>query len=133
MIYRMNTFTYQGGCHCGKIRYEFSLPNAIENTEILSCNCNICEKLGYLHLLIPKNRFSLIGNDKDLTNYQFNKKIAKHLFCKNCGIKSFYQPRSHPKNWSINARCLDDFAKINISATNFDGKNWEQNIKFITK
>lgn len=92
----------------------------------------MCEKTAYLHLIIPKTDVKLLGDFDKLNNYQFNKKIAKHYFCKVCGIKSFYQPRSHPDCWSINARCLDDFLKYKIKVKNFDGKNWEQNIHKIT-
>ncbi|KGJ88737.1 hypothetical protein [Thalassotalea sp. ND16A] len=54
-------------------------------------------------------------------------KIAKHYFCKNCGIKSFYLPRSNPDGFSINARCLgtSDWQERQIDA--FDGQHWEAN------
>jgi len=128
----MNSFLYTGGCHCQAIRFEIKLENSIEQTEITSCNCSMCEKTAYLHLIIAKTKMKLLSNNGNLSNYQFNKKIAKHYFCKTCGIKSFYQPRSHPDKWSINARCLDDFSTFKINTASFDGKNWEQNIHKIT-
>ncbi len=128
----MNSFLYTGGCHCQLIRFEVKLNQCLEQTTITSCNCSMCEKTAYLHLIIPKADVKLLGNFNKLNNYQFNKKIAKHYFCKICGIKSFYQPRSHPDSWSINARCLDDFSKYKIKVKNFNGKNWEQNIHKIT-
>jgi len=128
----MNTYQYQGGCHCQDIRYEINLQQSIENTDITSCNCSLCEKTGYLHLIIAKNQFSLNSDWNLLSNYQFNKKIAKHYFCKKCAIKSFYQPRSHPDCWSVNVRCIDGFAQFKLNVNNFDGKNWEQNIHTIT-
>jgi len=128
----MNNYEYQGGCHCQDTRYTISLDSTIESSSITACNCSMCEKTGYLHLIIPKNQFQLNTEWGQLTNYQFNKKIAQHYFCKTCGIKSFYQPRSHPDCWSINVRCLDGFANINLKIDNFDGKNWENNIEQIT-
>jgi hypothetical protein len=124
----MNTHSYQGGCHCQDARFEIDLQQSLEKTEITACNCSICEKTGFLHLIIPKSQFSLKTSWDNLSNYQFNKKIANHYFCKQCGIKSFYQPRSHPDYWSVNVRCLDDFSKTTFTIKNFDGKNWEQNI-----
>jgi hypothetical protein len=128
----MNTYEYSGGCHCQHIRFNLNLEKLIESTTIIACNCSMCEKTGFLHLIIPKVQFQLLSDWNKLRNYQFNKKIAKHYFCKNCGIKSFYQPRSHPDCWSINVRCLDDYSKLNIQTDEFNGKNWEKNIGQIT-
>lgn len=128
----MNKYSYQGGCHCHQVRYKFTLEQSVESTEVLSCNCSMCEKTGFLHLIIAKTDFKLNTDLDNLNNYQFNKKIAKHYFCNTCGIKSFYQPRSHPDSWSINVRCIDDFANLKLSVKNFDGKNWESNINNIT-
>ena len=128
----MKTNQYQGGCHCGNVRFKIKLHNSIESEEIALCNCSMCEKLAYLHLFVPKNDFELTTERENLTCYQFNKKIAKHYFCSSCGIKSFYQPRSHPDSWSVNARCLDNFSQIVFKVKKFDGKNWENNIHNIT-
>lgn len=128
MIHLMQSYEYQGGCHCGDVRYKITLSHPLEKSEILLCNCSMCEKFAYLHLIVAKEHFSLITDPKHLHNYQFNKKIAKHYFCKNCGVKSFYQPRSHPNAWSINVRCIDDFSQYQLNIKDFDGKNWEQNI-----
>jgi hypothetical protein len=128
----MNSYLYTGGCHCHSVRFEVKLEKPLELTPITLCNCSMCEKTAYLHLIIPKTDVELLCDIDKLSNYQFNKKIAKHYFCKECGIKSFYQPRSHPDCWSINARCLDDFSKHTIKVKEFDGKNWEQNIHKIT-
>ncbi len=128
----MNTIQYQGSCHCGKVRFSFKLKNPIETEEITICNCSMCEKLAYLHLFVPKEDFELITEKDNLTCYQFNKKIAEHYFCSTCGIKSFYQPRSHPDAWSVNVRCLDNFSQLNFKVKSFDGKNWESNIHSIT-
>jgi len=128
----MKTFQYQGGCHCGDVRFNLKIQEAIDQQDITACNCSMCEKLAYLHLIIPKNKFELTSSKDNLSLYQFNKKIAKHYFCKKCGVKSFYQPRSHPDCWSVNVRCLDNFSQYQLKLQNFDGKNWEQNIQSIT-
>lgn len=128
----MNTFQYKGGCHCGNVRFNINLHNPIETEEITLCNCSICEKLSYLHLFVNKEDFELTTQIENLTCYQFNQNIAEHYFCSSCGIKSFYQPRSHPDSWSVNVRCLDDFSQLDFNVKNFDGKNWENNIHTIT-
>jgi hypothetical protein len=131
MIYSMNVFNYQGGCHCQAIRFTLELNKAIESHAITACNCSICEKTGYIHLIVAKEQMILQADWNQLSKYQFNSMIAEHYFCKTCGIKSFYQPRSHPDCWSVNLRCLDNFSQLKIDYPLFDGKNWEQNIDAI--
>lgn len=113
---------HRGGCHCGKVRFELEAPADIE---VLECNCSICEKVGYLHLLVPKKDFTLLSGADFLTSYQFNTGTAQHLFCRVCGVKSFYVPRSHPDDYSVNSRCLDDGTVQMMTITPFDGANWE--------
>jgi hypothetical protein len=117
--------THKGGCHCGAVRYEVDAP---ENIEVTECNCSICSKTGYLHLIVPKSRFRLLSGEENLTLYTFDTHEAKHLFCKTCGIKSFYIPRSHPDGFSVNARCLDEGTVRSMQVEQFDGKHWEDNI-----
>ncbi len=113
---------YGGGCHCGAVRFTVEL----EDTPVAhACNCSICEKLGYLHLIAPLTRFSLEQGEADLTTYTFNTGVAKHHFCRHCGIKSFYVPRSNPDGVSINMRCLDTQPPDAVIEP-LDGKNWEQ-------
>ncbi|MCB2089288.1 MAG: GFA family protein [Sphingomonadaceae bacterium] len=92
---------------------------------MLDCNCSICSKSGYLHLTIPHEDFTLESGSDSLTSYRFGTGAAEHLFCKICGIKSFYQPRSHPDCWSVNLRCLDPGHGIDGEIPAFDGRNWE--------
>lgn len=120
-----NFIKHTGGCHCGAVRYEVDAPADIEVDE---CNCSICSRSGYLHLIVPKSRFRLLQGKDNLTTYTFDTHEAKHLFCKTCGIKSFYIPRSHPDGFSVNARCLDEGTVKSMKVTLFDGKNWEANI-----
>jgi centromere protein V len=114
---------HSGGCHCGRVRFEVVAPARIEVTD---CNCSMCSKTGYLHLIVPKSQFQLLSGADVLTTYEFNTGIAKHLFCSVCGIKSFYVPRSHPDGFSVNARCLDEGTVQGMTVKQIDGKNWEQ-------
>jgi len=121
----MKMLTHSGGCHCGAIRFEVDAPAELSVTE---CNCSICTRSGNLHLFVDKAHFRLLQGEDNLTRYSFDSHEAKHLFCRTCGIKSFYIPRSHPDGYSVNARCLDEGTISAINITPFDGRNWEQNI-----
>ena len=114
---------HSGSCHCGRVRFNVQAPEEIQATE---CNCSICSRTGYLHLIVPKSRFVLLQGAEHLSSYIFNTGVAKHLFCKVCGIKSFYIPRSNPDGYSVNVRCLDDATIRKITIVAFDGKHWEE-------
>jgi hypothetical protein len=114
--------THRGGCHCGRVRFEVRAPAALI---VLDCNCSICRLSGYLHLIVPAERFKLLSGADSLTTYSFNTGTAKHLFCCVCGVKSFYVPRSHPDGYSVNARCLDGGTVESLSVNPIDGSNWE--------
>ncbi|HUE12369.1 MAG TPA: GFA family protein [Steroidobacteraceae bacterium] len=114
--------THAGGCHCGRVRFEVRAPAKLE---VSDCNCSICSKLGFLHLIVPADRFTLISGREALTTYTFNTGVAKHYFCASCGVKSFYIPRSHPDGISVNARCIDSGTIESISVTPFNGREWE--------
>ena len=111
-----------GGCHCGAVRFEAEVPQAVE---VLDCNCSMCAKTGYLHLIVPAADFRLVSGADSLTDYRFNSGTARHLFCAACGIKSFYVPRSHPDGYSISLRAIDDATALDITVTPYDGRNWE--------
>ncbi len=113
---------HRGGCHCGAVRFEVEAP---ADPVVQECNCSICTKCGFLHLIVPASRFRLLSGSNALTTYTSGSGIAQHLFCKVCGIKSFYRPRSNPDGWSVNARCLDEAESLDIRIEPFDGKNWE--------
>jgi hypothetical protein len=117
------TITISGGCHCGKVRFEAEVPEAVE---VLDCNCSICAMTGFRHLIVPHSEFRLVEGVESLTSYRFGTGAAEHLFCSNCGIKSFYQPRSHPRAWSVNLNALDNPAVLSVSVRQFDGRNWEK-------
>ena len=111
-----------GGCHCGAVRFEAALEDHIEAQ---SCNCSICAKTGFVHVIVPESRFRLLQGADSLETYSFNTGVARHHFCRTCGVKSFYRPRSNPDGWSVNARCLDDAETLDIHIEAFDGRNWE--------
>ena len=114
---------WQGGCHCGVVKFHFQAP---ERLDILDCNCSICSMTGFRHVIVPHADFTLRSGGQDLVEYTFNTHTARHLFCGHCGVKSFYQPRSHPDAWSVNLNCIEDAAVGEVTA--FDGKNWEASI-----
>jgi hypothetical protein len=115
--------THTGGCHCGRVRFEVQAPARFE---VKDCNCSMCAKAGYLHLMVPKSQFKLLSGADVLTRYEFNTKTAQHLFCSVCGIKAFYVPRSHPDGYSVNARCLDAGTVEEMKIVPLDGRNWEK-------
>ena len=114
---------HTGGCHCGRVRFEVLAPARLDVSE---CNCSICSKTGFLHLIVPKERFRLLSGSDALATYTFNTGTARHLFCSTCGIKSFYVPRSHPDGYSVNARCLDEGTVQRLNVRQIDGRNWEK-------
>jgi len=115
-----DTVRISGGCHCKAVRFEADVPASVE---ALDCNCSICSATGFLHLVVPHADFRLLSGEEALTGYRFGTGAANHLFCSICGIKSFYQPRSHPDAWSVNANCLD--LRPELAVEQFDGRNWE--------
>ena len=117
--------THTGGCHCGRVRFEVDVP---AEPVVQECNCSICARTGFLHLIVPHSRFRLLSGEDALTTYTFNTGVAKHHFCRYCGIKSWYVPRSHPDGVSVNARCLDSGTVEGLVVETFDGRNWERNI-----
>ena len=108
------------------LTFEVIAPRVLNVTD---CNCSICSKSGYLHLIVPKSQFKLLCGEDVLTTYQFNTRTARLLFCSVCGIKAFYVPRSHPDGYSVNARCLDEGTIEQVKVVPSDGKNWKKRIQ----
>ena len=119
--------TYEGGCHCGKVRFRV----VTDQRDALDCNCSICKKKGLLHLIVTSDAFTLLAGEDALTTYTFNTGVAKHMFCRFCGVQAFYRPRSHPDGWDVNVRCLDGDAASRFRVVPFDGQHWENNIDTI--
>ena len=113
--------TYSGGCHCGAVRFEVTTDLA----RISDCNCSICAKKGFLHLIVAPEKFRLLQGADALVTYRFNTGTARHTFCGTCGIHAFYAPRSHPDKVDVNVRCLEGIDLAALTITAFDGRNWE--------
>ena len=119
----MDKVTHRGGCHCGAVRFEVRAPARVT---VQRCNCSMCAKTAFLHLIVPGADFTLVQGREHLATYTFNTGVAKHLFCRTCGVKSFYVPRSNPDGYSVNLRCLDAGTIVDVTYEDFDGQNWEQ-------
>ena len=115
--------THRGGCHCGAVEFEVDAPPRVTVQE---CNCSICCMTGFLHMIVPRRRFRLLRGADMLETYSFNTGTARHLFCRRCGIKSFYVPRSNPDGYSVNLRCVDRAGFEHVDVETFDGRNWDQ-------
>jgi hypothetical protein len=126
----MSDVVHRGGCHCGRVRFEIDAPTRLRVDE---CNCSICSKIGFLHLIVPPERFRLLAGEEHLQEYRFGTRTARHLFCRVCGVESFYVPRSHPDAWSVNARCLDPETIEDVDVRPFDGRHWEENIEALRR
>lgn len=118
----MRIFT--GGCHCGRVRFEVTA----DLVRVVDCNCSICGRKGYLHHIVPRERFRLLAGADALATYRFGTMTAQHHFCRTCGVASFYVPRSHPDRIDVNVRCLDGVDIEQLAVTRFDGRNWEASI-----
>ena len=117
-------YTCSGGCHCGRVKIEVEVPETIIAHR---CNCSICRKSGYLHLIVDADRFKLICGEESLVDYRFHTGVARHLFCRYCGIKSFYVPRSNPESFSVNLNCIELPPEVDVTVEAFDGRNWSKN------
>lgn len=113
---------HRGRCHCGAVRFEVDAP---AHLLVHECNCSICAMTGFQHLIVPRARFRLLQGADALAEYTFNTGVARHLFCRLCGVKSFYVPRSNPDGYSVNVRCLERSTIESIATEPFDGQNWE--------
>jgi hypothetical protein len=114
--------TYRGGCHCGRIAFEVNA----ELDAVDECNCSICAKKAYLHWIVPRDTFRLLTPEKNIATYSFNTGVARHHFCKVCGVAPFYISRSDPDKIDVNARCLDGVDVATLAVNHFDGRNWEK-------
>lgn len=111
---------YTGGCHCEKVRFEVEL----ELKEVISCNCSICSKRGYLLAFAPDASFKLLSGEGSLGDYQFGKKRIHHYFCSSCGVGSFGKGATPDGQImrAINVRCLDGVDIQKLTIVPVDGK-----------
>ena len=113
--------TYQGSCHCGAVRYTVE---ADLSQPVIACNCSMCGRSGTLLAFVPADKFTLEQGESSLTDYQFNKNVIHHLFCKVCGIRAFARgmgPGGKPMA-AINVRCLDGVDPNKLEVKHFDGR-----------
>jgi hypothetical protein len=115
--------THLGGCHCGDVRFEVDASPVVQ---IVDCNCSMCATCGFEHLIVPKSAFRLLTDRAALSDYRFGTGVAQHLFCRRCGVKSFYIPRSNPDGVSVNLRCVDPGTITSREVMPFDGQDWER-------
>ena len=115
--------THKGGCHCAAVKFMVQAPKILK---VIKCNCSICTMRQNWHFVVPKSQFCLLQGSEFLTSYRFGTRRAEHLFCKICGILSFYQPRSNPDCYAITINCLEQGTVEKINFEEFDGKNWEE-------
>ena len=115
---------YEGGCHCGRVRFRVTA----NLSRVTYCNCSMCAKKGFLHLIVRPDQFKLISGKEELTTYRFNTGVAQHTFCATCGIHPFYVPRSDPDKVDVNVRCLDGVDVDLLDIKQFDGQHWEQSM-----
>jgi hypothetical protein len=118
------THVYRGGCHCGRVAFE--VTGVLELAS--QCNCSICTRKGYLHWIVARENFRMLTPQTNLATYTFNTGVAKHHFCPQCGVASFYIPRSDPDKIDINVRCLDEVDLAALKLDYFDGQHWEANV-----
>ena len=115
--------TYEGGCHCGAVRVRVEKAEPV--AALIDCNCTVCTKKGILHLGVEPSELTIVSGDDALETYRFHTKVAEHRFCRTCGIHVISKPRNNPNRFSVNARCLDDFAALagQVEIVPFDGEN----------
>jgi hypothetical protein len=114
--------TYDGSCHCGRVR--FRVTAALDR--LVDCNCSVCTRKGFIHLIVAPEQFELVAGQDELVLYQFATKTARHQFCRVCGIHAFYVPRSDPDKIDVNVRCLEGVEPSTLTIAPFDGRHWEQ-------
>lgn len=114
---------HSGGCHCRKVKWRVQAPKSVVAWD---CDCSNCSMRRNTHFIVPAERFELLGDsEKFITTYTFGSHTAKHMFCRVCGITSFYRPRSNPDGVAVTFRCVDPGTLVHVEVRRFDGKNWE--------
>ena len=114
--------SYRGSCHCGAVRFE--VEGEILVAEV--CNCSICSMTAYIHWMAPPERFRLLAGEGALADYRFGTRVARNLFCRDCGISPFRRARSDPDMIDINLRCVEGIDLDAVAVRTFDGQHWEE-------
>lgn len=118
----MATKTYEGSCHCGKVKYKVKLD--LDNP-IIVCNCSMCQRAGTMLAFGSRADFELLSGEEDLKSYKFNKNIIDHVFCTTCGIKPFAYGvgRDGAPTSAVNVRCLEGVELNELETHAFDGRS----------
>lgn len=107
---------YQGACHCGAVRFE------VEGLlEPYRCDCSLCRRRGAVMSNVHESKLRITQGEDALALYQWNARIAKHYFCRTCGIYPFHRKRAMPDHYGVNLGCLDDFDLKDLPAREADG------------
>jgi hypothetical protein len=111
-----------GSCHCGAVRYTVEIDLS---QPVISCNCSMCGRSGTLLAFVGADHFKLVQGSDSLTDYQFNKHVIHHMFCKVCGIKSFARGvgPGGKEMAAINVRCLEGVDLGALEVKPFDGRS----------
>ena len=112
---------YKGSCHCGKVAFE--VEGTIDSA--LSCNCSICQRKGSLLWFVPRDKFSLLTPEANVSTYTFNKHVIKHHFCAVCGIHPYAEASDAKGNptAAINIRCIEGIDLAGVPVKQFDGRS----------
>jgi hypothetical protein len=114
----MSTSLLKGSCHCGAVKFEVDTPVV----PAARCNCSLCRRKSALMTpLFPASQLTILQGEDDLTLYQFNTRVAKHFFCRHCGIYPFHQTRKDPLLWRVNIGCLEGIDPYTLEASVADG------------
>jgi hypothetical protein len=119
--------THSGACHCGAVQFEFDTES--KHFVAWDCNCSICALKRNVHTMVDKRDFRLLKGEDSLTEYTFGTGVAKHKFCKVCGVQAFYSPRSNPHSWAVTIACIKPGTFDSVETKFYDGKNWESSYK----
>ena len=109
---------YKGTCHCGSVKFE--ITNDLNN--IKQCNCSICVRKYAKMIMATKDQLRITQGQENLSMYQFGTNIAKHYFCKTCGIYTHHEKKSDPNGIGVNIGCLEDIDPFELEAEVFDLK-----------
>lgn len=109
--------TYRGSCHCGRVKFEM----VSDLQSVARCNCSICRRKGTPMVMTKPDSFKLLAGEEFLSLYQFNTRLARHYFCKVCGIYTHHNPRSNPAMTRVNAGCLDGVDPFSLEVQMIDG------------
>ncbi|KCZ59479.1 GFA family protein [Hyphomonas chukchiensis] len=109
---------YQGSCHCGAVTFSI----ATEITDLYRCDCSLCHMKNAVMTTVHEDRFTLLGGEDRLSEYNWNTGVARHFFCSTCGIYPFHKKRTSPDHYGINVNCLAGFDASSLPVRAAEGK-----------